>query len=75
VQHSGTANMGAEVRIQNRLIDPQPDYLLRRQYQTFQWGIRHIVRFAYTCTSLTAQQEEPRNEIEVASTDPLVLKL
>jgi len=34
-QHSGTTNMGAEVHIQNRLIDPPPDYLLRRQQQLF----------------------------------------
>jgi hypothetical protein len=28
VKHFDTTNMGAEVHIQNRLIDPPPDYLL-----------------------------------------------
>ena len=29
-QHSGTTNMEAEVRIQNHLINPPPDYLIRK---------------------------------------------
>ena len=75
VQHSDTTNMEAEVHIQNRLKDPPPDYLLRRQQQLFQQGIRHIDKFTSTHISLMSQHEELRNKVEVAGTDPLMLKL
>lgn len=35
VQHSGTTNMEVEVRIQNHLINPPPDYLTRETILNF----------------------------------------